>query len=369
MHGNPRTSVRDRDSAPSAHQPEVAVPNPTIQDVADRAGVSKATVSAVLNHKTAVREETRERILAAIRELSYEPSPAARRRSSRTTRAVGFVVREIGNPYYVEIFRGAEAYLRERGYVLSISASEGVFGVEQRIVHTLTAKGFDGLLLTPVLDRETDLSHIFELKRRNISFVLLEQIHGVQANLVDVDAVDGAQQAIRHLIDLGHTRILHFGGPEYSLHSDQRILGVRAAYSESRLVFSENQIVRAGDSLEDGYRAGLEHFGEWVEDRPTAVSCYNDLVALGLCRALRELGLRVPEDVSVVGYDDLQFLDYASPRLTSIRVPKREVGEMAAKILHQEIESGGSNPPQKIYLRAKLVVGESTCAPASEPVA
>jgi LacI family transcriptional regulator/LacI family repressor for deo operon, udp, cdd, tsx, nupC, and nupG len=177
--------------------------------------------------------------------------------------------------------------------------------------------------------------------------------------------VDGAKQAVRHLIDLGHTRIRHFGGPEYSLHSDQRIRGVQAAYSESHLVYSDRQVVRAGDSLEDGYRAGLKYFREWSEDRPTAVSCYNDLVALGLCRALRELGLRVPEDVSVVGYDDLQLLDYISPRLTSVRVPKHEVGQTAAEILHRGIESGASNPPQKVYLRAKLVVGESTSPPGN----
>ena len=336
----------------------------TIQDVADRAGVSKATVSAVLNHKVAVKAETRDRVIATMQELSYTPDPGARRRSSAVTRAVGFVPREIANPYYIEIYRGAEAYLRERGYVLSMAASEGVFDMERRIIDTFTNKGFDGLLLTPVLDRETDLSHIFELKRRNISFVLLEEIHGIQANLVDVDAVDGSQQAVRHLIDLGHTRIRHFAGPKYSLHSDQRIRGVRAAYSESHLVFTDQIVVPAGDSLEDGYRAGLTYFREWSDERPTAVSCYNDQVALGLCRALRELGLRVPEDVSVVGYDDLRILDYIAPRLTSIRVPKWEVGETAAEMLYKEIESGASHPPRKVYLRASLVLGESTGAPA-----
>ncbi len=345
---------------------------PTIQDVADRAGVSKATVSAVLNDKGTVKASTREEVLAAIRELNYRPNPAARRPlSSRDIRSVGFVLREIANPYYAEIIAGAEDYFREQGYTILIAASEGEFEAEQRIIKLLTLKDVDGILLTPVLDQETDLAHIFDLKRHNVSFVLLEEVHGIQANLVDVDNTEGAKRAVRHLIDLGHTRIIHFGGPEYSLHSDERIAGVRAAYSETRLVFSNEVVVRAGDSLADGYRTGMEYFRDRpAEERPTAVTCYNDLVALGLCRALTELGIRIPEDISVVGYDNLQLLDYVSPRLTSVRVPKREVGRVAAEILHQCIESNGAQSPRKVYLQAELVVRESTSAPAqrAQPV-
>jgi LacI family transcriptional regulator len=337
----------------------------TIQDVADRAGVSKATVSAVLNDRGTVQESTREEVLVAIRELKYRPQPGARRRlSGVNVRSVGFILREIDNPYYAEIISGAEEYLRERGYVVIAASSEGDFCAEQRIINLFAQKDVDGLLLTPVLDRETDLSHIFDLKRRNVCFVLLEEIRGIQANLVDVDNVRGAKEGVRHLIELGHTRIVHFAGPEYALPADERIDGIRAAYSESQLVYSDAVVVRAGDSLLDGYHAGLEYFRERTRDeRPTAVTCYNDLVALGLCRALGELGIRVPEDVSVVGYDDLQLLDYISPPLTSVRVPKRELGRIAAEIVHREITHGPSGSPQKVYLRAELIVRASTAAP------
>jgi DNA-binding LacI/PurR family transcriptional regulator len=345
------------------------VGRPTIQDVADLAGVSKATVSAVLNDKGTVKESTRADVLGAMRELNYRPQPAARRRlASQGLRSVGFVLREIANPYYSEIITGAESYLRERGYITVIAASEGDFKAEQRIISLFTLKDLDGILLTPVMDNETDLSHIFDLKRRNVRFVLLEEIRGVQANLVDVDNVEGAKSAARHLIELGHVHIVHFAGPEYSLHSEERVDGVRSAYSESQLVFSGNLVVRAGDSLEDGYRTGLQYFRQRPpEDRPTAVTCYNDLVALGLCRALDELGLRVPDDVSVVGYDDLQIIHYlaSASRLTSVRVPKFEVGRTAAEILHQEIENAAPAAPRKVYLQAQLVVRESTAAPTA----
>ncbi|HET8656239.1 MAG TPA: LacI family DNA-binding transcriptional regulator [Longimicrobiaceae bacterium] len=340
---------------------------PTIQDVADRAGVSKATVSAVLNDKGTMKASTREGVLDAIRALNYRPNPAARRRvTSRGSRSVGFVLREIANPYYAEIIAGAEEYLREHDCIMLVGASEGDFAAEQRVINLLTLKDVDGLLLTPVRDDKTDLAHIFDLKRRNVSFVLLEAIHGVQANLVDVDSVDGAKRAARHLIELGHTRIVHFGGPEYSLHSQERISGVRAAYSESRLIFSDELVVQAGDSLADGYRAGLAYFRDRAPaERATGLTCYNDLVALGVCRALSELGLRIPDDVSVVGYDDLQLLEYVSPPLTSVRVPKREVGRLAAEILYREID-GGSRTPQKVYLQAELVVRGSTAPPPAE---
>lgn len=340
---------------------------PTIQDVADLAGVSKATVSAVLNDKGTVKETTRAEVLDAIRQLNYRPRPAARRRLvSEGLRSVGFVLREIANPYYAEIITGAESYLRERGYITLVAASEGDFKAEQGIINLFTLKDVDGILLTPVLDNETDLSHIFDLKRRNVSFVLLEEIRGIQANLVDVDNIEGAKAAARHLIDLGHVHIVHFAGPEYSLHSEERVDGVRSAYSESQLVFSGSLVVPAGDSLEDGYRTGLRYFRERPpNDRATAVTCYNDLVALGVCHALEELGLRVPEDVSVVGYDDLQILDYLSSasRLTSVRVPKFEVGRTAAEILHNEIENAAPSKPRKVYLHAELVVRETTAPP------
>lgn len=344
---------------------------PTIQDVADVAGVSKATVSAVLNDKGTVRESTREEVLGVIRQLNYRPRPGARRRlHSERPLSVGFVLREIANPYYAEIITGAESYLRERGYVTLVAASEGDFRAEQRIVNLFTLKDVDGLLLTPALDDDTDLSHIFDLKRRNVSFVLLEEIRGIQANLVDVDNIEGAKCAARHLIELGHVHIVHFAGPQYSLHSEERVDGVRSAYSESRLVFSPDLIIPAGDSLRDGYRTGIEFFRHRPpENRPTAVTCYNDLVALGVCHALDELGLRVPEDVSVIGYDDLQLIDYlpSDSRLTSVHVPKFEVGRTAAEILHSEIESTEPSSPRKVYLNAELVVRETTAPPIAQP--
>jgi LacI family transcriptional regulator len=340
----------------------------TIYDVAQYASVSASTVSAVLNDKPTVKVSTRENVLRAIEALSYRPRPAIRRPAAPPgLRSVGFILREPANPYYAEVMAGAEEYLHERGYRMLLGASHGDGDRERELVELYQLKDFDGILLTPVRNRQSDLAHLFDLRRRNIRFVLLDEVPGIQASLVDVDNVDGAKQGLQHLIDLGHTEIVHFAGPANSLHSDERLAGVRAAYSESHLVFSDALVVRAGDSLEEGYRAGLELFRDRpAAQRPTGVTCHNDLVALGLCRALSELGLRVPDDVSVVGYDDLPLLNFVSPPLTSVRVPKREVGRIAAEILHEEIEHGPPATPRKVYLRADLVVRASTGSPRPE---
>lgn len=333
----------------------------SISDVARLAGVSKATVSAVLNNRPTVRGSTRARVLAVMEQLNYRPSGLATRAGAGGSRSIGLLIKEIDNPYYQEIAAGARKEARERGYVLLVTSSEGSYAAEHEAIELLRNKDVDGLIVTPVMDSSADLSHLFELKRRNFPFVLLEEIRGVQASLVDVDNGEASRRAVAYLIDQGHTRIAHFAGPEYSMHSAERIEGVRRAYSESRLVFHRELIVPAGAHLEDGYRAGLGYFGGRTrEELPTAVTCYNDLVALGLCRALEELGLRVPADVSVIGFDDLDLLRYLPVPLTSVRVPKFEMGERAVRMLTRHIESPQVLPPEKVSLEATLTLRAST---------
>ena len=331
-----------------------------MEDVARRAGVSKATVSSVVNGSGSVRDSTRERVLKAVEELKYRTGAGAKGRDSRQ-KVIGLLIKEFDNPYYGEIIVSARERALEKGYSLLVGSSEGDYQAERALVSLLDSRGVDGLIVTPVLDADTDLSHLFELKRRNFPFVLLEEIRGVRASLVDIDNVEAARRATQYLISEGHTRILHLAGPPYSTHSEQRVLGVRRAYSESRLIFREELVVTAGAHAEDGYRAGKEYFGGRGRGKwPTAVVCYNDLVALGLLRALAELGASVPEDVSLVGFDDLELLGYLPVPLTSVRIPKRQMGRLAAELLIRHIEAPGPMAAQREYLEADLVVRGST---------
>jgi DNA-binding LacI/PurR family transcriptional regulator len=337
--------------------------NVTIDDVADHAGVSKSTVSAVINDRDVVKNTTRQRVLNSIEQLDYRPRGSARRGfQAPNGRSIGFVIKEADNPYYSEVLLGIQSVTNDQEYLTFVSSSEGNFGTEKQIVQQFSNKDLNGLIITPILNEDTDLSHIFELKRNNIPFVLLEGVQGIQANLVDVNNVKASSDAVTHLIDLGHENIVHFAGPGYSKHSKERMEGVRRAFSRSRLIFNDDVVIEAGDSFEEGYETALTFF-EDDNGKTTAITCYNDLVALGAMKALRELGLSVPDDVSVVGFDDLNLLDYFPIPLTTIRVPKYEMGARAAELLLHQVQGNGSTSCQRISLEADLVVRSSTAAP------
>jgi LacI family transcriptional regulator len=327
-------------------------------DVARLAAVSKATVSAVLNDSGVVKASTRERVLNAIELLNYRAAPVVNGHGSASgQKSLGLVIKEMDNPYYGEVVTGARGVAERNGYTLFVASSEGDYDSERRAVDQLRAKGIDGLIVTPVLHAQTDLSHLFDLKRRNYPFVLIEQVMGVRASLVDVENVDASRRAAEYLIEQGHTRLIHLAGPTYSMHSQERIDGNVRACSASHLRFTDEHIVRAGAHLEGGYRAGLAYFGACpVESRPTGVTCYNDLVAIGFYRALSELGLRVPDDVSVIGFDDIPLAEYLTPPLTTIRMPSARMGEIAAEMLIQHVESNTVLAPQRAKLESELIV-------------
>ncbi len=333
----------------------------TIHDVAERAGVSIGTVSAVINRKETVSAGTRRRVLEAIEALNYRPSAAARRRlQPPSEKSIGLIIKEVANPYFGDIIIGAQEAAIARGYHVIVGSTERIYHLEQQLVELFIAKDVDGLIINPLQDDEADLSHLFEIARRNIPLVLIENVRGIQASMVDVDNVAASKSAVEYLIDNGHQRIVHFAGPRYSMHSEERIEGVRRAFSSQLLKFHDDDVVHVGARLEDGYRAGLEYFRSRTEDRPTAVTCYNDLVAIGLIRALTELGLNVPEDVSVVGYDDIEMSSYLEVPLTTIRVPKREMGRRATELLIQHVEAVDAGTIEKVLLRAELIVRGST---------
>lgn len=342
----------------------MASKRPTITDVARHAGVSKATVSAVLNDGQGVKTDTRDRVLSAIELLNYRPTQPSGAKSRSRYRSIALLIKEYDNPYYDEVTAGVRAYAETQGYMLFVMSSEGSYEAERRAVEWLRDKDIDGLVAAPVLGEQSDLSHFYELKRRNFPFVFLEQVRGVSASLVDLENVSASQKAVEYLFELGHRRIAHFAGPAYSAHSQERVDGVHRAYSSTHLVFAQEDIIPAGAHFADGYRAGLDFFrSRSDEDRPTAVTCYNDLVAMGLCKALNELGIVCPDDVSVIGFDDIKFCETHSVPLTTVRVPKYEMGDLAAQMLIRHIESKQSISPQRVYLDAALVIRSSTAPP------
>lgn len=332
----------------------------TIHDVARQADVSIGTVSAVLNEKPTVSKHTRHRVLQVIGELSYRPSAAARRSRAPAGKCLGLVVPEVHDPYFADLILGVKQQAAAAGYQVMVASSERTNTQERQVVRVLAEKKVDGMIVGPLLDDEADLSHLFAMKLRDFPLVLLESVPGLQANVVEIDRVEASKKAVEYLIDRGHERIVHFAGPRHSMHTDRYVRGVQQALSARRRVFSDDDVVHAGTRLEDGYKAGLACFRDRTADRPTAVTCYNDLLALGLIRALRELKLDVPGDVSVVGYEDIEVASYASPPLTTVRVPTREMGRQAVEMLIRLVESVDPVPEKRVCLQAEMVERKST---------
>ena len=333
---------------------------PTIDDVARTAKVSKATVSAVINGKGSIGERTRDRVLRVIEELNYRPQGGRGNARRQAGQCIGVIIREQENPFYTEIIAGVRSVVADLGYTVAVVSSEGDHEAEQRAVEALREHDTAGLLLFPVLTSASDLGHLFDLKRRNFPFVLLEAVWGVQASLIEMDNEAAAQKAAEYLISLGHTRIIYFAGPKYSMNTKHRINGTFRAFSGSHIVFSEDSVISVGSHIADGHREGLRLFQKRSGvDLPTAVACYNDMVAIGLCRALEELGLDVPGDVSVIGFDDSAFLDYLRVPLTTVRVPKFQIGEAAARTLLEQIDAKEALLPRRVNFETDLVVRRS----------
>ena len=337
---------------------------PTIADVAQAASVSKATVSAVLNDSGPVAPDTRARVLRAVETLNFRPARGTARAGAG--RSLGVLVKELDNPYFAGVIAGAREHAEAHGYALLLASSEREAAAERRAIGLLTAADISGLIVTPVLDEDSDLSHLFDLRRRNIPFVLLGGIRGVPASLVGVDNQAASRSAADHLIGLGHERLVHFTGPPSSTQAGERAAGVQSACAAAGLRFTADDVIPAGAHLDDGYQAARSYFAAHsAEHRPTAVTCFNDLIAIGVCRALAEIGLRVPEDVSVIGYDDIPLLAYLPVPLTTVRVPTVEMGRVAAELLLRHVEEGASAATERVTLDAELVVRRSTQPPAA----
>ena len=337
----------------------------TIAHVAEQAGVSTGTVSAVINSRPTVRPETRARVLRAIDALGYQPSASAQRMGrglSASPPCIGIVVKEIDNPFYAEVVKGASTVLDARGSVPLVCLSDGDFEKEGLVINSLRGRDVQGVIVAPVLDTRADLSHLFLLRRSGFPFVLLERVEGLMTNVVSVDNAAAEREAVRYLLGIGHERIVHFAGPTYTKHSRDRQLGFETSFSQTALRLEEGAVVPCGPRFEDGYRTGLEYFRALEDDPPTAVACFNDLVALGLMRALSELGLDVPGDVSVVGFDDVPAATQTAVPLTTVSVPKREMGARAAQIILDQCEDR-IDAPASVTLEATLEVRATTSPP------
>ncbi len=334
----------------------------TIVDVAKKAGVSKGTVSAVINGKNTVKPETREHILKVMKELNFRPKGVARNlKNGAQDKSIGIIIKDINYPFYTAIASGVKEYANSKGYSVIITSSENNHESEKKFSHLFSTKDIKGAIIAPIVEGTAEIEHLFNLKMLNFPFVLLEDVKGIQANVVAIDNLKAIKRAVKYLMDCGHTKIVHFAGPPHSSHTHERIEGFRHAFSESTLVFHPDMIVPVGSDYEESYKRTIEYFKKKNKvDYPTAIVCFNDLQALSVMLALKELNIKVPDDISIIGNDDIFYAKIYPVPLTTIRAPQREIGRRAAEILIKNIESSTLLPVEKIVLETELIIREST---------
>ncbi len=324
---------------------------PTIHDVAKKAGVSPSTVSRVLNDRPGISEETRARVLQAARELGYIPDMSARSLASGRTMTLGYIIHPrhtlAPHSFYGEVLMGADEEARRQGYHV-VFAAEG----DVRIPNMVQQNRVDGLILAGCdIPRET----IVALKLQGIPIVLVDN-HVEKVNSIVIDNVGGAYEATKHLIELGHRRIAFVCEWFGDLSFAERFEGYKKALADHGIPFDEDLIA---EGLPRQPRTGYVAAQRLLEKAtPTAIFAANDLVAAETLRVLRERGLRVPDDVAVVGFDDGEVALHTVPPLSTVRVFRKEMGALAARRLLDILENP-DQPPTHIRVFTELVVRES----------
>ncbi|MCB0749155.1 MAG: LacI family DNA-binding transcriptional regulator [Ignavibacteriales bacterium] len=336
----------------------------TISDIAKLANVSVSTVSIVLNNKTGVSKKTREKVLNIIEKYNYNPNQIAQSLASKETKSFGLIIKEIDNPYFSKVMKGVYDKAWELGYSVLLGSSELIAEKETEIINTMLSKRVDGLIISPIQNDEANFISLANLTKNNIPLVVLGMIDNTHFNSVDIDNKKAAFEAVTHLIKLGHEHIAYFGGPSHSGHAQKRLLGYQTALNTNGIPINEQYIIEVGPNIEDSFKIAFDLFSN-TEELPTAVFCYNDLAAIGVISALEKLDLQVPEDVSVFGFDNIDFGKYLKLPLSTIELPAYQIGEEAVKLLIDVMHSNSELKNKKVILNHSLVK-RNTCAPPNQ---
>jgi LacI family transcriptional regulator len=339
----------------------------TLRDVASAAGVHPATASRALNLGTRllVSEETARRVSEAAERLGYRPNPVARSLRTRRSHTIGVLIPDLNNPLFPPIVRGLEDRLAEHGYVALLGNTDADQAKEHLIFDQMRARHVDGFVLaTATLNSPI----LVEAAEAGLPVVLMNRTaQGYPFSSVAVDNEQGVRAAVGHLAALGHTKIGHIAGPQEISTGAARLRGFLEGMRSHGLTADDDQIVYAAAyTIEEGLRLGRELLE--TRDDLTAIVAANDMVAVGCYGALDELGLRCPDDVSVIGFNDMPFIDRLRPPLSTVRFPHYQLGTEAATLLIERIEAEDS-PVKILYLAPELVPRASSAPVDGRPAA
>ncbi|HBG16460.1 MAG TPA: LacI family transcriptional regulator [Firmicutes bacterium] len=333
--------------------------NTTMKDIAKIAGVSINTVSRALNDKPEINEKTRRRIKRIARELNYTPNSIAASLASRKTKTIGLIIPDICDPFFAQQARGVEDTAKEEGYSVILLNTDEISEAELKAVATLRSIRVAGLMLTSVFPG-TD--HIENLNKQKVPLVLLNRrCQEIDTNYVINDNQKGAYKATKHLIKLGHKKIGVILGPQRITSVLDRYVGYKKAMAEAGIELSEKYIVY-GENLKPSTGEILAEQLLRNNPRPTAILAYCDSLAIGAYAAARNMGLSIPEELALVGYDDIPYAQYFEIPLTTVAQPAYNMGKAACKIILEKIKLGGDEKDlesQHIVFEPELVIRKS----------
>ncbi len=331
----------------------------TIKDVARELGLSIATVSRALSRPHLLRPKTRERVLDAVERLGYRPNLLARGLRQGLAQAILFVAPNL-SPFFLEIFAGAEEVTRNSQFALLFGNSNGDPEREQHFFDQVASGRADGIIL---LTGAVPAAYVSGDRQLPPLVTVLERLPGAMVPVVNTDHHAGALEAVRHLVALGHRRIAHISGLRRVPSALRRLEGYRAALTAAGLS-APAELTYTGDFTIGSGAAGMQHLMGLAQP-PTAVLCGNDEMAYGAIRAAHKLGLSVPAHVSIVGFDDQNLAEFYNPPLTTVNIPRHELGRRAAQELIDQL--AGREVAREVMLPTHLVIRESTAPPARNP--
>src|SRR5574341_255528 len=327
----------------------------TIHDIAKKAGISVSTVSRVLNKKTAkyrISRETEKHILKAARELNYRPNQLARGLRLKKTQTIGLVAPDVSNPFFANIIKSIQSAAHKLGYSLVVCDTDENLELEIEHLDLLWSKGVDGLIVMPVGQK---FQHLEQFLKDGVSLVLLDRgFEELKVSSVAVDNYSGAFEAVEHLIDYGHIRIAIIQGLANTYTNNGRVQGYTAALAKHGIPIDDSLIVGRNFGKENGYietKLLLK-----MKNPPTAIFATSDLITLGVLQALFEEGLSIPTDISLVAFDEIDFAPFLTCPLTTVAQPKDIMGEIAVKLLVEQMLNQKMAEVKQIVLKPKLLV-------------